>query len=492
MNEFLDKSRRATWWLLGSKALSPLLTGAWTLLLVRELSQPDYASFNVFLSLAFYVELLTSSAFALGLRRYLPEAKNRAEADALVGISAGLQITLALLFVGALWGLSGPLSRLLKFDPAYLIPFWAMLFPWLQARLWDVISQANFSHHIMAPSRVLRNGVILGGLWLFSKNGLTVPEALFAFAAAEGLHFLIQLWAYLRVRADLEPGKVEKNLLRRFFKFSLFSYANESAVLFLTVPTDILVLSAMTNPVAVSFYSLAYNLHNAVSKAYPANLLREVISPLLLGIFAQRKNKLELVAGVNLFLKLFLLVEVPVILGFWALGGSFFGWAFGKEYAGAWALVAAFFTYQSLNSLLFLLNTAAVAVEKPQYLLIGRVFSLYNLVADLVLIRLMGAWGAVAATGSSTLGIVLLLWFLLKRDLPLKLHWVGLGALLANGLVVGGLFWALSWLAKGVPGLLGVLLLGAALYYLLLRVINPFTPPERRILHRLLGVRLFG
>ncbi len=490
MREFLDKGRRATWWLLGSKFVNFFLTGAWTVLLVRQLSQPDYAAYNVFLSLAFYIELLSSSPFALGLRRYLPEAKSRPAADALVGLAIGLQLALAALLAGALALFSGPLSRFFKFNPAYLLPFWLLLFPWLQARLWDVISQITFSHHWMAPSRVLRSGIILVGLWAFSRDGLTVPEAMGALAIAEGAHLGVQVWAYLRARRGLKGESAKGGLLRRFLKFSFVSYAHHATGTFFAVPIDILLLSAFVNPVAVSVYALASNVHQVLSRVYPVAFLKEVVSPLLINSYVASGRQEDLVAGFNFFLKLFLFVELPIVLLFWGLGGRAFGWVFGTEYSGAWAVAAAFVSVQMANTFLFLLNTLATAVEKPQYLLYGRVFSLYNLLADIVFIKFLGVWGAALATGSALWALVAFLWFMLRRTLPLTIHRSGFLLLGLNSLVVALLGWGLSWFASGPWGLLGLIVVLVPLYYALSRFLNPFTPPERRIIQHLFGVKL--
>ena len=344
----------------------------------------------------------------------------------------------------------------------------------------------------MAPSRVLRNGIILFGLWTFSRGGLTVPEAMGALALAEGAHLGVQILAYLRARRNLkETGGREGELLKRFLKFSFISQVHSAVGSFFSGSADILFLSASAGPVAVSFYSLAANVHNAAAKVFPVNLLREVVSPVLINTYVQRGNKEELVVGFNFFLKLFLLVEIPIVALFWALGGSVLPWAFGSDYSGAWLALAVFAAYQVSGSFIKLLNILATAVEKPQYLLAGRVFSVYNLLADLLFIPLWGLWGAFLATGSALWGLVFFLWFALRRDLPLRLHWLGLLVISLNSLAAGFVAWSLSWLAKGILGLLGVLIVFALVYCGLSRVLNPFTPPERRLFKELFGIKLF-
>lgn len=58
--------------------------------------------------------------------------------------------------------------------------------------------------------------------------------------------------------------------------------------------------------------------------------------------------------------------------------------------------------------------------EKADIILYSKIFAAYNLIADIILIKMFGIWGAVIATGTATLGKNLFVWYFVKSETSFK------------------------------------------------------------------------
>jgi len=58
--------------------------------------------------------------------------------------------------------------------------------------------------------------------------------------------------------------------------------------------------------------------------------------------------------------------------------------------------------------------------ERADIVLYSKIFAVYNLVADIILINFFGVWGAVVATGTATVGKTFFVWFFVRYEATFK------------------------------------------------------------------------
>ncbi len=130
----------------------------------------------------------------------------------------------------------------------------------------------------------------------------------------------------------------------------------------------------------------------------------------------------------------------------------------------------------------YLLNT----LEKIQYRFYAVIFSVYNLVADIVLIKLFGLIGVAIATSSASLFTLIYYHYIVTRKLNIKIkyYWPGLMRSAFNTL--------LSLIICAAPGLLwkrNVFLSGMlfiSVYGLLCYLFNPLYPDDWKTIKQLI------
>jgi len=69
-----------------------------------------------------------------------------------------------------------------------------------------------------------------------------------------------------------------------------------------------------------------------------------------------------------------------------------------------------------LNAFHMPVGLIAQLKEKADIILYSKVFAVYNLVADIFLIKYFGIWGAVAATGTAVLGKNIFIWYSVREE----------------------------------------------------------------------------
>jgi len=87
------------------------------------------------------------------------------------------------------------------------------------------------------------------------------------------------------------------------------------------------------------------------------------------------------------------------------------------EYGGALVMV---FLFQILSAFQLPLGLVAQLNERAEIILYSRIFGIYNLIADIIMIRWWGVMGAVIATGTAILFKNIFIWWFVRKDASFK------------------------------------------------------------------------
>ena len=286
---------------------------------------------------------------------------------------------------------------------------------------------------------------------------------------------------------------LERSFVKRVGRFSSYAYVAQLVNLFKDLTVDNVVIAYYLGPKEVALYSLATVLINFAMSLNPASRLRTVFQPIFVERHTENNSEAPLIRGFQIMIKLTFFTCLPVLAMLTIFGDKIIAFLFSSEYLAAvvpMTWLAFFMLFGSLEyPFITLLNT----VEKNQIILVGGIFSVYNLVMNIILIPKLGIQGAAIATGSARLLEFLFFWTATKKFVRLKIRfpWVSFGKTVMNLCPCLVCCWLIKPLINNLIGLLVVCLLSAALY-LFCSILNKiFSADERDSINARVGKRLF-
>jgi O-antigen/teichoic acid export membrane protein len=127
------------------------------------------------------------------------------------------------------------------------------------------------------------------------------------------------------------------------------------------------------------------------------------------------------------------------------------------------------------------------AVEKPEFVLLGKISSLYNFVMDIILIQFWGIYGVAIATTSAIILKKLFEYNMSKKYAGITFPWKGISKISFNCMVICILGLYSKQYINNMLSLFIVLILFAVIYLLLSSAIKIFNSDERDFVNNLIG-----
>ena len=131
------------------------------------------------------------------------------------------------------------------------------------------------------------------------------------------------------------------------------------------------------------------------------------------------------------------------------------------------------------------------SIEKVQILLYSKIFAIYNLVADLLLINSYGVIGIALATGSAVLFKNIFCYLFARKYTGLIADFKGLAIIFINSLLMGFLLFPVRSMVVDIPSFILITLLGIVIYFALAYLNKAFSDQERNVINKILPKRIF-
>jgi O-antigen/teichoic acid export membrane protein len=438
-------ARRATFYTLLLRPPAQIASALSYVLLVRLLSERDYGIYNLFYATLPLVSAAASFGLEHTLRRFQPEYLKKGQnrlADLVVrkiGVIRLLTNAGLLLLILALWQYVAPPFKILEYRDYFWL-FAVIVLTHFQCVILTIALSSHllqkYSLGMQAAFSILKAAGY--GLWAFVLDfNLWV-----AFLVDLGVYLLFYggLKYYYTFKPNHAIGDIEsipKEEKWRLFRYGAFYNFNDAGSLPLRAQTDNFFIAALLDPIAVGAYSFGTQLSQMISRATPVRMLESVIQPIFFSL--DYKNNADRVQNYfSLLMSLGLVVSIPpfafITCYHLELVDVVFGGQF-REYAGLLPLI---FLFSAANSIASPINLVAQLKEKAHIVFASRIFSIYNILANLALIPIIGVAGAVVASGTAVLMKNLFIWWFV-RDLG-KWHgavrFLGLSAFLWGAFVV--------------------------------------------------------
>lgn len=434
------------------RAASPLATLASYVVLVRGLSEAQFGVYNLLYAFIPVISAIAGLGIEQVLKRYQPEylssGQNAAAAWLVRVILSTRFITnlVAIAIVFGLWPYIAPLFKLTTYKFEFAL-FAILIVIHFQGRILQFSLASHMLHRFSVGSLTLVPVVkllVYGAL--FWQKELDLRSAILADTLAYGVAFLLMTFVHERycvtvgAERGFRPDAAEKS---RLIRYGLYNNFNDAGTLVLGARSDNFFIAAMMNAAAVGAYSFYARLSDMISNATPGRVFENLIQPLFFSIPREEaKDRIP---------RLFTLLINSNIVPY--LGAFAFSFAYhteivqvlfgGKFIDHAW-LLPVVVGFASLNVIAVPVTLVAQHEEKAHIILLSKVTVIYQLAATLILIPVIGLYGAALATGSANLAKNLFIWWFVRENA----RWLNFAAVLITSLVLWGTVIVLAYALK--------------------------------------------
>jgi O-antigen/teichoic acid export membrane protein len=447
-----EGARRSLVYTVTFRVLSQLSTILSYVVIVRGMTEHDFGVFNLLYGFIPVVGTVVSLGIEQTLRRYQPEYLRTGQdghAAWLVRVVASIRfattVLVVLLLIG-IWNWVAPIFQLGPYRFQFIL-FSALIMLAFQSRILQLSLASHMMHGYSVGSLAVIPFVKLLaylGLWLTER--FTLEAAIFADTAAYGVgYILLRIVHYMRCRPP--PGvKVSapvKEERKRMVKYGLYNNFNDVGSVLLGVRSDNFFIAALLNAVAVGGYAFYTRLNEMVNNASPSRLFDNVIEPVF---FATPPEH----AGVRIprYFTLLLNLNLPLQWAAFAYAAAYHHEIVATLFAGKfieWSpLLPLVIAFGLLGVIATPVTLVAQYAEKAAVILFSKVAVIYQVIATLTLIPVIGIYGAAIATGTGTLLKNLIIWWHVRSSA----RWLNFRAVLLMSTLIWGPAIGLCILAK--------------------------------------------
>lgn len=413
------------------------------IVLVRGISEHDLGIYSLLYSVIPVIGTLASLGLDQILKRYQPEYLHEGKIGAsawLLRVVVRLRFLVTLAAITAIvlcWQLIAPLFHLeAHLHDFELFSIVVMLY------FQTVILQNSLASHMLQKFSVgsaaaFSISKLMGYLVVARYFDFTLQAIILADTFAYVVSYMVLSGAYLhycRISPEERGYRPDKTERRRLIRYGTASHFNEASSLMLYTQTDNFFIAALMNPLAVGTYSFFTRINEMATQLIPLRLFENIVQPIVYAIPKDQAPE-KLPRYFTFLLNISMISQWPIIMMSMVYHREIIDILFaGKfiEYAPLMPIVLAFAWSENVPSLP--VTMLALHAENASLILKSQLFGLYQIVAMLVLIPLLGLYGAAIATGTLHLFRTLWVWWMI-RDTA---RWLNVGPALRQGFAIWG------------------------------------------------------
>ena len=498
-----ENVKRSLFHFLFGRAITSVISFVVAILIVRELSIPEYASYTALVGLLLILMMISGLGLERTVPKYLSEFKQKNKhifLNKLVWILFKLRL-LSLIIVLAFSYLFSDyiystfnIANTEKLTLVFLS--YALLFG-ISMHLIRTL-QALLLQRVVAKGMVIEwliKLVLFVGVITFN-NGLSLMQVfylqLFPMLIAN-LYYIYSMRKFL-MRLELTSGNFARVTPRKMLAFSLQNYVQLLSGFHALPSTGRLIAASFLTQGSVAAIGFAYALSDAFKRYLPANLFLGLIEPVVMAKYSENKSfgQVSLLTGTILKLNLFLII--PIMLWLAMNGKPIVDFISKDKYGDSVWLISAMFFILVLDSHKAMLQLICNAVDKSSVLITSNIVSYISMVLWIYLVLNFHDIGFVVGLAIVFVSRNLYIEFsLAKAGFQFKNDWFAILKIIVVSLIA-------SEMAKYIMDTIDtnvlletlISLVGAAIVYLvLLFLVKPFKPCERDALNGFVGKKIF-
>ena len=177
---------------------------------------------------------------------------------------------------------------------------------------------------------------------------------------------------------------------------------------------DNFIIVMYLNPVAVGAYAFCNRITKMIGALTPYNYFMSVIKPAFFSVGSEFDTK-QINQFYQILVKFNFLYNIAAFCLILLFSEELIKIFFGGKFLQFSNVLAVVYLFQVLNSILPV-GLVAQLLEKADIIFYSKIFAIYNILADIILIKYFEIWGAVIATGTAVLGKNLFIWFFVRKE----------------------------------------------------------------------------
>ena len=430
------------------------------------------------------------------LQRYIPEFNIKKEYSKVkILLNSGLiirfMLTIIILILLLVFGRF--LNLLLKTEnlAAYVLLFSIGIIFFLEAQLVEVTLSSLLLNQSIMMSYLVSTVIRAAITYLLLEQNMGLKGLFLAETVYYGILLLLLLLFYYKSFASKYYSPGNKLSIRRLLRYSGFSYLDEVGYTILDVKTDFFIISSFLGPTMVGFYAFANQFMEAVSKVLPFKILRPLIRTVFFSKFSDNDRSHQLNQHFNFLNKIIAFISFPIFMGTMVLGDKIIIFLFDAKYLPALNILWIFVGFMMIMSFQFPLQLVVQAVEKVEITFYSKIFSIYNLVGDLLIVNIYGILGVALVTCSARLFQFLFVFYRIRKIVPLKFEKQALLKIFINSLLMTVVLYFLRGFIANTYEVICFTGLGVLLYFGFSFLNKSFFHEEREIINKMLPRPIF-
>jgi O-antigen/teichoic acid export membrane protein len=488
--------RKNSFYVFLERMIVPVVNFLITVYIIRLLPISDYGIYNILIAVMGYVSLLSSLGIPTIFLRFIPEFYEKKEIGRLRQLVEKGLLTRFLLSLGIILVIivfSDELGNLFRFQAAfkYFAIFSIAIIFYLEAGLLSLVLISVFNHKSYVISQIVYVLFRAGLVYYLLKIGKGLVGFLIAESISFGLLLILQLFYYRKFLSAYPAREKIKLPLKRLQTFGAFSYLNELGGQILDVSTDFFIISAFLGPVAVGIYGFASRVMEYTLHVMPQFMFMNIIRPAFFTKYTQDNTAIQLNRMFNFLIKMIAFFTFPVVIGMFIMGDKLIIYVFDPKYIKSLNILWIVAAFTGLNFFIDPIGFVLQAKEKIQALFYSKIFAIYNLVGDLLVVKKFGIVGVAVVTGSAVLLKNIFCYMSAKKYANLVLEVKCLAIIAINSLIMGVSMYPLRGRINSLISLVMVVALGGLVYLLAAYLNRAFSPQERDVVNRILPRPIF-
>jgi len=284
---------------------------------------------------------------------------------------------------------------------------------------------------------------------------------------------------------------VQKLPIKRFINFAKFLYFHKLTQLFKRKGFDIFLLSYFLNTKAVGIYSFCFGIPLLLMQLSPATKLHPILKTIAIRNYT-RQNDYENFSYLFAFInRITFFIMIPLFIFIIILADKITLFLLNPDYIKTVHLFRLSLAFISIHQFGFVYTPILFTLEKTRIIFITGLISFYNLIMDILLIPLYGVLGAILATGSTGIIVILYYRYATGKIIRLSYPWKSFAVFSLNTLFVAGLLYILRPFMHDIFSLISVFILGVIVYLILSFLNKGFEQKDRDILNKMIGKKVW-
>lgn len=473
-----------------------LISFAFFFLIVKLISVAEYGIYSILVSIATFFLIFSSLGLPATINRYLPEFFSKKEGgnfSKLAFFSLGICLLFSSLLIVLLFCYRDLLITKFHFpiELKGLLPLFSfvLLFFVENQLLGDAILNSLLEQRYTNISRIVYLLLKLTLIAAFLKSGLGVRGIVVGWLIAEASLFSIFCLRFLSIFREMEEsGTIENPFpITRVFRFGAYISLGPLSSFLLNIAADQFIILYFLSKQAVGLYAFAMSMVNIVASLIPASIVFQIFQSATIMKISETKDSNFLKEVSTFYLKIILFVGVPIFTIVVIMADKIIPILFKPEYLSALNVLYIYIPFMFIWTLHYPLGLIRMVKERAEITLYITIFTIYNLVADVLLIPHLGIEGAALATGSTQLFIFLFLLGKFYRNT--KLDPVSILKVIVNTLLPVGVLFVLKIYVTSIFYLLSVMGLVGIIYLIVSYFNSPFCENDTEVSRVILGER---